>query len=631
MRLNLNTIILGILLSAISFTAAAKGFKGVDDPEFKKYVAAAKQYPAELVGPNALKGGDVTVTFTVNKDGHISNVVATCQSGVKKLETACNPQILSEARSLFETMPNFEPITIKGEPQTVTLKTKVNYALNTNEKQREGMRPKNYVFIDTLIDDYARVLSKGKWNFVYKNGTDVFPYNYEYMQHYPDGNVRLRHDGKWGLMNCNNEEIIPHEYDELYYYESGYCRVKRDGRWGLVNNFGKTIISCRYDTIGLFGMESSFGETFDESIIKEGPIMKDLAFAKQAGKCGFINKNGKPVIDCVYDSLLKFRPGYAIFVLNGKKGLVNDLGKMIISARYDDMKYFFGHLALVKTGAFYGLVDELGQSVLPCKYEAIEQFENSTEALIVKKNGKLGIYDLTGFPIVECKYDSIIADKNERNAVILTKDGVKETSTVYYEPAIRAVDVTKLIRFEEDNKYGLLTPDSQSVFVKPTYDYIDVYYNGLAIVIRDGKWGMINKIGKEIVVPQYDYINPFSCGFARIAKNGKVGFLNDQFKEAVSPSFVHAYPYKDGLAMVNKKYYIDTLGKKSDKLIEGVVSYGACSEVPNFMKEVFPGYECISLYPGDECAKPENKSEGKKENEQPATVKEEQKEKINKK
>lgn len=598
MRLKLKAIILGILSGAFSLNTLAKGFTGVDDPEFKKYISAAKQYPSELVGPNAQKGGDVTVTFTVNKDGHISDIKPSCK---------CNPQLLREVRSLFETMPNFEPITIKGEAQTVTLKTKVSYALNTNEKQRNATRPKDYVFIDTLIDDYSRVLSKGKWNFVYKNGTDIFPYNYEYMQHYPDGTVRLRHDDKWGLMNCNNEELIPHEYEELYYYEEGYSRVKKDGRWGLINNLGKTIVNCRYDTIGLFGLETSFGETFDESVIKEGPVMKDLAFARLAGKCGFINRNGKAVIDCVYDTLIKFRPGYAIFVQNGKKGLVNDLGKTIISARYDDMEYFYGHLARVKTGALYGLVDELGQSVLPCKYEEIKRFENSTEALLIKKNNKYGIYDLGGFPMVECKYDSIYADKSKRNVVILVRDGMKESSSVYYEPSFKSVDVAKLIRFDENGKYGLLTPDSQSVYVDPIYDYIDVFYNDIAIVKKNGKWGMINKLGKEVVEPYYDYINPFSCGYARIAKDGKVGFLNENFKEAVSPSFVHAYPYKDGLALIEKRYYIDTLGKKSEKLVEGIVSTGHCSEVPNFMKTVFPGYECLMLYPGDECEKPKNK------------------------
>ena len=122
---------------------------------------------------------------------------------------------------------------------------------------------------------------------------------------------------------------------------------------------------------------------------------------------------------------------------------------------------------------------------------------------------------------------------------------------------------------------------------------------------------MINKLGKEIVEAKYDYINPYSCGFARIVKDGKVGFLDNNFKEAISPSFTHAYPFKDGLALVNKSYYIDTFGKKAEKLVEGLIRHGNCTEVPNYMKEAFPGYECISYYPGDICELPEKEDQKK--------------------
>jgi hypothetical protein len=196
----------------------------------------------------------------------------------------------------------------------------------------------------------------------------------------------------------------------------------------------------------------------------------------------------------------------------------------------------------------------------------------------------------------------------------MTKDSVREENTVYYETSNIIEDETKLIHFEKNNLHGLLMPDRQTVYVEPIYEYIDVFYNGLAIVKRDGKWGMINKLGKEIVEPKYDYINPYSCGFARIAKNGKVGFLDKNFKESISPKFNHAYPFKDGLALVDKSYYIDTLGKKAEKLVEGVVRSGNCHELPNYMKDVFPRYECISLYHGDICEQIEKEKEDQKKN-----------------
>ena len=97
-------------------------------------------------------------------------------------------------------------------------------------------------------------------------------------------------------------------------------------------------------------------------------------------------------------------------------------------------------------------------------------------------------------------------------------------------------------------------------------------------------------------------------------KNGKVGFLDDKFKEKIAPNLNHAYPFKDGLALVNKSYYIDTQGKKAEKLVEGAVRSGNCHELPNYMKTVFPGYECISLYPGDICEQIEKGMEKEKEN-----------------
>jgi len=44
-------------------------------------------------------------------------------------------------------------------------------------------------------------------------------------------------------------------------------------------------------------------------------------------------------------------------------------------------------------------------------------------------------------------------------------------------------------------------------------------------------------------------------------------------------------------------------------LVEGVVRSGNCHELPNYMKDVFPGYECISLYRGDVCEHIENEKE----------------------
>jgi hypothetical protein len=63
------------------------------------------------------------------------------------------------------------------------------------------------------------------------------------------------------------------------------------------------------------------------------------------------------------------------------------------------------------------------------------------------------------------------------------------------------------------------------------------------------------------------------------------------------------------------KATISTLwAKKAEKLVEGVVRSGNCHELPNYMKDVFPRYECISLYHGDICEQIEKEKEDQKKN-----------------
>lgn len=65
----------------------------------------------------------------------------------------------------------------------------------------------------------------------------------------------------------------------------------------------------------------------------------------------------------------------------------------------------------------------------------------------------------------------------------------------------------ELIPFEENGKYGLKDV-SGKVVVSAKYDLVGSFYGNLAVVrIGDdweGKWGCINKTGKEIIPLIYD-------------------------------------------------------------------------------------------------------------------------------
>ena len=61
--------------------------------------------------------------------------------------------------------------------------------------------------------------------------------------------------------------------------------------------------------------------------------------------------------------------------------------------------------------------------------------------------------------------------------------------------------------------------------ISPKYDKTDGFKNGVARVKLDGKFGFIDRHGKEVIKPVYDYISDLANNMYILEKDGKVGIL----------------------------------------------------------------------------------------------------------
>ena len=68
-------------------------------------------------------------------------------------------------------------------------------------------------------------------------------------------------------------------------------------------------------------------------------------------------------------------------------------------------------------------------------------------------------------------------------------------------------------------------PPAQPVHQAKKYDSKGRYYEGLAVVEYRGKYGFIDKTGKEIIPIKYDNAEFFSEGLALVKLNNKYGFI----------------------------------------------------------------------------------------------------------
>ena len=84
------------------------------------------------------------------------------------------------------------------------------------------------------------------------------------------------------------------------------------------------------------------------------------------------------------------------------------------------------------------------------------------------------------------------------------------------------------------NKSEIVVAKKQSDnrFVKTftRYDFAGVFSEGFAAVKLNGKYGFIDKTGREVIPCKYDYTFKFSEGFAAVELNGKYGFIDKKGK-----------------------------------------------------------------------------------------------------
>ena len=108
-------------------------------------------------------------------------------------------------------------------------------------------------------------------------------------------------------------------------------------------------------------------------------------------------------------------------------------------------------------------------------------------------------------------------------------------------------------------------PSAQPVQQTKKYAWKGEYYEGLAMVRLDKKYGFIDKTGKEVIPIKYDNAWGFSEGLANVRLNNKWGFIDKTGKEVIPIKYNYADRFSEGLALVilDKKYgFIDKTGKE---------------------------------------------------------------------
>lgn len=112
-----------------------------------------------------------------------------------------------------------------------------------------------------------------------------------------------------------------------------------------------------------------------------------------------------------------------------------------------------------------------------------------------------------------------------------------------------------LTRVLRNNKYGYVDKNN-SMVIKAKYDYASDFSEGMARVAKAGKYGFVNELGKEIVPLNYQTASNFSYGWAVLKSNDNSAFFVNKTGQKMNEAvWYDAKAFSEGLAAVQNEFF----------------------------------------------------------------------------
>jgi len=313
--------------------------------------------------------------------------------------------------------------------------------------------------------------------------------------------------------------------------------VRISGKIGYINTQGKLVINAE------FGNRKAVTNNF---------VSDGLAAVDFAEKCGYIDKAGKKVIDFRYDACFDFSEGLALVSEgnNNQPIYIDKLGTTLIdfkklgfesppSESFDPQPLNFSEgLTLFKmkgTEGKVGFIDKAGKIVVPAQFNSASKFSEGFSLVLFSDRG-VGFIDKTGKVVIDLR-------------------SIDVKGAGYFSDGLAAVI--------KNGKWGYIDTTGKIV-IEPQFDAPGGFLDGLAQVRVGKKWGYIGKSGNIVINLIYDGAGIFSEGLAAVKVNDKYGFIDKTGRMVIEPTYQYVRSFHNGLTLVGDKDgasgYIDKFG-----------------------------------------------------------------------
>lgn len=316
--------------------------------------------------------------------------------------------------------------------------------------------------------------------------------------------------------------------------------------------------------VGYINLE---GKIVIDPVFDEGTLFYEgLASVKVKGRWGVINASGDFVIEPKLWYWCEFRDGLAPNTTkNGIAGFIDRAGRFVIPPKYRVVHPFREGLALVSTGESgkyrYGFIDKTGEEVILIGFHGAKDFSEGVAA--VKLAGRWGYIRQSGLYAIAPRFDG--TGQAKRWPDIRAGSFVNGLAPVWVEQdRYRFIDSTGSLAFDGE------------------FDDADSFSEGRAAVKRGDRYGYIDTTGSIAIECKYALVRDFSEGLAKVEEeNSRIGFsprsgfIYCDGRIAIEPKFSTAESFRGGLSLVTTEDTIGYINKSGVFVWEGpFVDYG---------------------------------------------------------
>lgn len=283
---------------------------------------------------------------------------------------------------------------------------------------------------------------------------------------------------------------------------------------------------------------------------------------------GLKNEQNKWIVPAEYQQLLFLEKGFYACQFNEKWGIIRANGKKMLEPKFNSISVFAPgkYLAVEQiTTENYtlqksGVIDSTGQWFIPHAFSSIGKMQNEhyllTKANFSSKNGmtyQSTIADSKGSPLFPYVNGLIVNPFYLKEAYIV---GNTMNATYTVSGQVRFIDA--LGKTISDSLYDMGMPCGENF-----------------VVTKQGKYGLVNSSGTEIIEPQYlfdvtsySYSNSLSCLHGHhqfvFLKNGKRGILNGKWEEVLTETYDQIIPLNSFTSQSAKSLYMAYLASENE-------------------------------------------------------------------